>query len=66
MAGNGWTEEERTRQANRIRKLKPWQNSTGPCTEAGKQRSSQNAVKHGAYSGDLEKAQKLVREAWRA
>ena len=48
-----------------IRRWKPRRKSTGPKSAAGKQRSSQNAVKHGAHSGDLEEAQKLFREAWR-
>ena len=65
MSGADWTKDDCKRQAKRIRKWQPWRKSTGPRGAAGKQRSSQNALKHGAYSGDLEEAQKLVRKAWR-
>ena len=41
-----WTPEERAKQAELIRKWKPWEKSTGPQTEHGKQCSSQNSRKH--------------------
>ena len=40
-----WTPERRARQAEIIRRTKPWTRSTGPRTVAGKARSSQNALK---------------------
>jgi hypothetical protein len=43
----GWTEERRKQQAERIRRTRPWEKSTGPKTAAGKKRSSLNAWKHG-------------------
>ena len=43
----GWTWERRRRQGERIRIWKPWQDSTGPTTQAGKKRISQNAFKGG-------------------
>jgi hypothetical protein len=52
-----WTEERRKRQAEAIRKWKPWEKSTGPKTEAGKARSSMNA----ARVGSLREADKLLR-----
>jgi hypothetical protein len=45
-----WTQDEKDGQAEKIRLWRPWVKSTGPQTEAGKMRSSQNARRHGAYS----------------
>ena len=36
--GNGWTPQRRARQAALIKTWKPWQQATGPMTEAGKAR----------------------------
>ena len=41
-----WTPEERAKQAELIRKWKPWENSTGPRTEHGKKCSCQNSRKY--------------------
>ena len=41
---SAWTEERRQRQAEIIRKTKPWEHSTGPRTEDGKNVSSRNAT----------------------
>lgn len=41
----GWTEERRLKQAQAIRRWKPWLASTGPTTAAGKAISSRNASK---------------------
>lgn len=43
----GWPPERRRAQAERIRKQKPWLQSTGPRTEKGKNRVKLNAGKHG-------------------
>ena len=40
---NGWTPERRARQAALIRTRRPWDRSTGPTTEAGKEKASRNA-----------------------
>ena len=42
---NGWTPERRAKQAEAIRRWKPWERSTGPKTEGGKAASSRNAFK---------------------
>lgn len=47
---NGWTEERRRKQAESIKKWKPWEKSTGPLTEMGKRRSSMNAIISGEFS----------------
>ena len=36
---NGWTLERRARQAQAIRRWKPWERSSGPQSEAGKAKS---------------------------
>ena len=45
-----WTEEERKKQAEAIRRWKPWEQSTGPKTEDGKNRCKMNAFKSGFYT----------------
>src|SRR3569832_1517372 len=57
---NGWTAERRARQAAMIRKWKPWEQSTGPRTEAGKGRSSQNAFLHGGYNWEAKECNRRV------
>jgi len=42
---SAWTPERRAKQAEAIRRWKPWAKSTGPRTEEGKARSSRNADK---------------------
>ena len=43
----GWTPERRAKQAEAIRRWKPWEQSTGATTPEGKRISSQNAFKGG-------------------
>lgn len=43
-------------------KNKPWLKSSGAKTEAGKIRSSMNALKHGKFKADLSYNQRLRRE----
>jgi len=42
---NGWTDERKAKQAEAIRRWKPWERSTGPRTVGGKAASSRNAFK---------------------
>ncbi|ARL88487.1 hypothetical protein BOC57_11220 [Burkholderia pseudomallei] len=42
-----WTPEQRAAQAEKIRRWKPWEQSTGPVTDEGKAVTSQNALVHG-------------------
>ncbi len=51
-----WTPEARAKQAELIKKWKPWEHSTGSVTEEGKERSAQNSTKTGWYSADLKQA----------
>ena len=50
---NGWTPERRAKQAEAIRRWKPWERSTGPKTEEGKAASSRNADKGRTSARDL-------------
>jgi hypothetical protein len=42
-----WTDAARARQAELVRRWRPWDASTGPTTEQGRARSSRNADKGG-------------------
>ena len=46
---NGWTPERRARQAELIRRWRPWEKSMGPRTEAGKANASKNVLKGGRW-----------------
>jgi hypothetical protein len=45
---NGWTVARRSKQARAIHRWRPWEKSTGPRTQTGKSRVSQNAYRGGA------------------
>ncbi len=57
-----WTPEMRERQAQRIRKQKIWQKTTGPKTPSGKNASKINAAKHGLRSESYRMICVLLRE----
>ena len=44
---NGWTPERRARQAELIRRWRPWERSTGPKSQSGKAVVATNAFKGG-------------------
>ena len=44
---NYWMQERRERQADLIRRWKPWEKSTGPKSAEGKERSAQRGYKGG-------------------
>lgn len=62
---NGWTPQRRARQREAIQRWRPWEQSTGPKTDEGKDASSQNALKHGLRSAewlaDLKRVNDLLR-----
>ena len=62
---NGWTLERRQRQAEEIRRWKPWEQSTGPVTPEGKARVSRNAWK-GGHRAQLRELSKMVNAEIRA
>ena len=55
-----WTEERKARQSALIRSWKPWEQSTGPKTDEGKQEASRNRQRA------LEKARQEVADARKA
>lgn len=55
-----WTIESRARQASLAKINRPWRHATGPKTVAGKNRSRQNARKHGLYSASFLNLRKLL------
>ena len=57
----GWTQERRKKQAESIRRHKPWEKSTGPRTQAGKERCKMNALKNGDYSLAAKEVAKALR-----
>ena len=63
---NGWTPERRAKQSAMMMKLKPWEKSTGPKTETGKQSSSKNSFKHGGSCAGVRELHKLLAEYARA
>jgi hypothetical protein len=63
MRRSGWTPERRAKQAEAVRRWKPWEKSTGPRTADGKAKSARNADKGVAA---LEARMLQVRLDWRA
>lgn len=59
-----WTDERRARQAEAIRRWKPWEKSTGPRTAEGKAKASRNAFK-GAWRPRLRAIGREVAELMR-
>jgi hypothetical protein len=57
---NGWTPERKAKQSALIRNWKPWEKSTGAKTKEGKKISSQNAITHGAFTGENREIQTLI------
>ena len=59
MSSKHWTPEQRAAQAERIRTWRPWEKSTGPKTEAGKERAKMNGFK-GGYRAEVRALSKTV------
>lgn len=65
MPARTWTPEQRQRQAEAIRRWRPWEKSTGPRTDEGKQRVRDNGVKYGTYTADAIAMRRALAEAIR-
>ncbi len=59
-----WTEERRKKQAEAIRRWKPWEKSTGPKTAEGKAVCAMNAVKPYAEERKLLRLNDEFRKTW--
>lgn len=58
----GWPPDRRKKQAETIRKTKPWANSTGPRTAKGKNACRLNSLKHGMRRAETRAFIKLMRQ----
>ncbi len=62
MNNKGWTPEKRAAAAKRARDNRPWEKSTGPTTDAGKDVVKNNALKHGGRSAAYRALLKTLNE----
>ena len=62
MSARKWTQEQRLRQSEAIKRWKPWESSTGAKTHQGMAVSSKNATKTGdsAYVRELIKHMNMI------
>lgn len=60
--GRKWTQKERQKQADAIKKWRPWDKATGPKTAAGKEKSAMNAFTHGLDSREGEALRRALKE----
>ncbi|MCB1581345.1 MAG: hypothetical protein H6859_01675 [Rhodospirillales bacterium] len=56
-----WPEKRRKAQAENCLKNRPFNQATGPKTPEGKAAVSQNALKSGLYTADMQELRKLLR-----
>lgn len=60
-SASGWSPERRQRQSQAIKEWKPWRQSTGPKSAAGKAQVSQNAYK-GGHRLKLQELKRAINE----
>ncbi len=63
MAARRWTQEQRERQREAIKRWKPWEHSTGPKSDAGKERVSRNGWRGGVREELRQLARDLRRQS---
>ena len=61
MSKSRWTPERRAKAAQAIHLWKPWEQSTGPRTDAGKTTAAMNALVHGMDTAQQRDLMKRVR-----
>ena len=57
---NGWTPERKARAAMLIHNWRPWEKTTGPKSELGKNRSKMNAYRHGNRCAEVRRIEKAL------
>jgi translation initiation factor 2 beta subunit (eIF-2beta)/eIF-5 len=55
-----WTPEERLKQAEAIRRWKPWEKSTGPKTAQGKAKVRLNGLKTGEHTASMRNMRSML------
>jgi hypothetical protein len=60
-----WSPEAREKARQRMMSVRPWEKSTGPRTEEGKAKSSQNNFKHGRRSRTMTEVNRVITEVKR-
>lgn len=56
-----WSEERKQRQAEAIRRWKPWEKSTGPKSKEGKERAAANSFGNGFHTQEWLALRKLMK-----
>ena len=56
----GWPPERRAAQAKRARQNRPWEHTTGPKTQKGKDAVKLNALKHGLRNANMRQFTSLL------
>jgi len=59
------SESGRARLRESVQKTRPWEKSTGPCTDEGKRIASRNALKHGLRSAKKIAEERAFKQAMR-
>ena len=63
LMGKGWTRERKQKARETALRVRPWEKSTGPRSNVGKERSRLNALKHGMRSAEAVALRKVMVQA---
>jgi hypothetical protein len=61
MSSRGWNDARKAKQRVAIHRWRPWENSSGPKSEAGKQAVGRNAIKHGTTTAAAKAERRALR-----